>query len=111
MISCVPLQLRVIKLIKKGEHLNIYNIGTMDEVAIKDVATLVGKAFNKKINVIPGKIALGSISRRCPDISKIVQFGYNPKVSLEQGVKILVDWYKSHSHKEKKIKDEERKNE
>ena len=39
----------VITLVKKGKHLNIYNIGTMDEISIKNVAVMVGKIFNKRI--------------------------------------------------------------
>ena len=94
----------VINLMEKGEHLNIYNIGTTDEIAIRSVAALVGKAFNKTIRLLPSAVSEGSTLRRCPDISKIKSLGYHPKTSLEVGIKILVDWYKSHSHEEQKIK-------
>ena len=90
-------------LIDKGKHLNIYNIGTMDEISIKDLAVLVGKVFNKKIRVITGKTLEGSTLRRCPDITKIQSLGYHPKISLHSGIKILVDWYKSHAGEEHKI--------
>ena len=93
----------VITLVKKGKHLNIYNIGTMDEISIKNVAVMVGKIFNKRIKVKPDKVLQGSTSRRCPDISKIKRLGYCPKISLESGMEILVDWYKTHANEEKKI--------
>ena len=94
----------VMTLMEKGEHLNIYNIGTMDEITIKDLAALVGKAFNKTIRVLPGEVSQGSTPRRCPDTSKIQKLGFQPKVSLESGIRILVDWYKTHADEEKKIK-------
>ena len=94
----------VMTLMEKGEHLNIYNIGTMDEITIKDLAVLVGKAFNKTIRVLPGEVSQGSTPRRCPDTSKIQKLGFQPKVSLESGIRILVDWYKTHADEEKKIK-------
>ena len=58
----------------KGQHMNIYHIGTDKEVAIKDVATKIGKYFNKHIEVIPGKDAEGGTPRRCPDINKLKNF-------------------------------------
>ena len=93
----------VITLMDKGEHLNIYNIGTMDEISIKNLAILVGKVFGKKFKVVPGELAPGSTPRRCPDISKIQKLGFQPKVSLESGIRILVDWYKTHAYEEQKI--------
>jgi len=94
----------VINLINKGEHLNIYNIGTMDEITIRDLAIMVGKACNKTIRVLPGEILQGSTLRRCPDISKIKSLGYQPIVSLESGIELLIDWYKIPANTKEKIK-------
>ena len=93
----------VMTLMDKGEHLNIYNIGTMDEITIKELAALVGRVFTKTIRVLPGEVSQGSTPRRCPDISKIKKLGFQPKVSLESGIRILVDWYKTHAGEEQKI--------
>ena len=95
----------VMQLVEKGNHLNIYNIGTMEEVSIKQLASMVGKVYKKEINIISSGALEGSTKRRCPDISKIQKLGFQPKVSLENGIKILVEWYKTHSHQELKIKD------
>jgi nucleoside-diphosphate-sugar epimerase len=94
----------LMQLVQKGKHLNIYNIGTMEEVSIKGLAAIVGKEYNKKLNIISSGILQGSTSRRCPDISKIQKLGFRPKVSLGSGVRILVDWYKCHALEEQKIK-------
>jgi len=38
----------------------------------------------------------GSVSRRCPDITKAQKdLGYNPKFSLEEGIKQTIAWYRS----------------
>lgn len=79
--------------IKKGEHLGIYNIGTMEEVTIKEVAAEVGKYFYRKIVVRPGKPAVGGTLRRCPDISKLKKLGYAPKFSLAIGIDLTAAWY------------------
>lgn len=79
--------------IKKGEHLGIYNIGTTEEVTIKKVAAEVGKYFNRKIVVKPGKPVGGGTLRRCPDISKLKKLGYAPKISFAKGLKLTAAWY------------------
>ena len=93
----------IMKLLKDGEHLNIYNIGNMHEITINELAELVGSAFNKKVNIIPGEITEGSTKRRCPDISKIMKLGYSPKVPIKDGILELVNWYKDNLNEEKKI--------
>ena len=86
----------VLKVVQKGEHLNLYHIGTSEEVSISDLACLVAKAYSREINIIPSQVTPGSTPRRCPDISKISALGFNPKVPLEQGVNKLVNWYRNN---------------
>ncbi|HSX38032.1 MAG TPA: SDR family NAD(P)-dependent oxidoreductase [Chlamydiales bacterium] len=82
-------------LLGKGEHLNIYHIGTRDEVTIAEVAQTVASCFNKEISLVPGPIKPGGTLRRCPDISKLETLGYSPKTSLADGVALTVKWYES----------------
>lgn len=83
--------------IDKGEHLGIYHIGTDEEVSIIEVAKKIGEIFGKKVKVIPGKLQKGGTLRRCPDISKLRRLGYEPKVSLDEGLKPTTSWYLSNS--------------
>lgn len=83
--------------LKKGEHCNIYNIGTEDEVTIESVATLIGEYFGRRIQIVPGPPAPGGTPRRCPDIRKIAAFGYAPKYSLREGLKPTTHWYIENS--------------
>lgn len=78
---------------EKGEHLGIYNIGTVEEIAIAKVAEKVGEYFGKKIVIIPGKPAKGATLRRCPDISKLKKLGYLPKISFNRGLNLTISWY------------------
>jgi nucleoside-diphosphate-sugar epimerase len=77
----------------KGEHLNIYHVGTTEEVSIADVARKVASLAGRAIELVPGKLQAGGTPRRCPDISKLAGLGYKPAVSLEQGLKPTLDWY------------------
>ena len=83
----------VVLLQAKGEHLNVYHIGTLEEVPMNGLAHLVAETIGREINIVPGKLLQGSVARRCPDIGKIEALGYNPKTMLRTGVATTVDWY------------------
>jgi len=79
-----------------GDNLGIYHVGTQEEVMIATVAELVAKACDRRIELIAGAERAGGAARRCPDISKVRALGYEPKVSLEEGVRRTVAWYLTH---------------
>lgn len=86
-------------LLESGKHLEIYNIGTTEEIRIRDLAKLVANYFKKDVMIVPGEIAHGGTPRRLPDINKIAKLGYKPKVSLREGIAITVQWYNDNAHK------------
>jgi nucleoside-diphosphate-sugar epimerase len=88
----------LILMLEKGESQNIYNIGTMDEVTIRDLATEVGKYFNVPANIIQSKPPRGETIRRCPDISKLRALGFEPRIGLREGVGVSADWYCANAH-------------
>jgi nucleoside-diphosphate-sugar epimerase len=93
----------LIIMLDKGENMNIYHIGTMEEISIEKAAVEVGKYFGKEIKLVPGKEAAGGTKRRCPEIAKLKKLGYNPKVSFSEGLKITARWYDNNPDKIKKI--------
>jgi len=76
-----------------GEHLGIYHVGTMDEVAIAELAQRMAKLAGREIELIAGPLVAGGTPRRCPDISKLAKLGYKPRMSLDEGLKATLDWY------------------
>jgi len=80
-------------ILKKGKHLNIYNIGTDEEIKIKHLALKISKFFNKKIILRRKNIAKGSTKRRCPNILKITKLGFRQKCNLNLGLHKTIDWY------------------
>lgn len=88
--------------LEKGEHLGLYHIGTMDEVAIRDVAVEVGKYFGREVSVVPGELTKGSTLRRCPDTGKIEAMGYKPRVPFSEGVRKTAKWYDENEEKRPK---------
>lgn len=76
-----------------GQSMNVYHVGTMEEVSIRHLATLVAKAMNAEVAFLSGPAAEGGTPRRCPDISKLAELGYVPAVELSVGIDRTVDWY------------------
>lgn len=79
--------------LEKGEHLGIYHVGTTEEVSMRDLAERVGRAFGRRITVVPGDEAKGGTNRRCPDIAKIAGLGYVPRFTLDTALPRVTQWY------------------
>ena len=74
-------------LIKKGKHLDIYNIGTERRVKIIKILEIIKKITKKKVKISRTKLKTGGTKHRCPDIKKIKKLGFKPEVSLIAGIK------------------------
>ena len=74
-------------IIKKGKHLNIYNIGTSEGISIRDLAFKISKILNKKIILKKTYLKKGGTKIRIPDIKKIKKLGFKPQYNLIKGVK------------------------
>lgn len=83
-------------LIGKGKHLEIYNIGSNEEIASEKIAILIGNYFNRKIVLEKGKLLDGSVKRRCADITKISKLGFIPKINFIEGLPKVIKWYVQH---------------
>ena len=81
-------------ILKKGKHLNIYNIGTDEEIKIRHLVSKMSKFFDKKIILHRTKIAKGSTKRRCPNIQKITKLGFRQKCNLNLGLHKTINWYR-----------------
>lgn len=83
----------VMVMVAEAEHLGIYHVGNPEEVAIRDVAHLVGDYFGRAVEVVPGTAAAGGTPRRCPDITRLAALGFRPRTSLVEGLPALARWY------------------
>lgn len=86
----------VLTMYEHGGHREVYHIGNDEEVSIGELASRVGTAVGVELDVRPGAAAVGGTPRRCPDITKMRGLGYEPTVSLDQGLEQTVGWYLEH---------------
>jgi nucleoside-diphosphate-sugar epimerase len=78
---------------ERGQHLGIYHIGTLEEIAIADLARRIAAALELELDLVPGAVLPGSTARRCPDIGKLAALGYRPRTTLDQGLPPTIRWY------------------
>jgi UDP-glucose 4-epimerase len=86
----------------------IFNIGNTREISIVDLALLIWKIAGQNgeppLKFIPYKSFSGKyedVMRRIPDISKAKELlGFEPKVEMEEGLKITYEWQKQLYKKE-----------
>lgn len=75
----------------------IYHIGTQDEITIGELIRHAGEIMGYTGKFENAPTYPGSVSRRCPDITKArVQLGFEPKVLWKEGLKITLDWYNEY---------------
>jgi len=95
-----------IKILVKGKNGESYNIGVEEEeISMNDLAkkmkAIAFKLFKYTGNVIMRRskdqnYLTDSPNRRCPQISKAKKdLGYNPQISLDEGLENLLLWYKT----------------
>ena len=77
-------------LLKKGKHLEIYNIGTSEKISIKKLAFLIASLFKKKIKLQTSNLFEGSTKNRLPNIKKIRTLGFKQKIKLKKGLENLI---------------------
>ena len=87
----------IMLMMEKGEHMNIYHIGTENEVQIREAALAVAGYFNREIELIPGESPAGGTRRRCPDITKMKQLGFSPTKDFHETINKLAEWYDKNS--------------
>ena len=76
----------------------IVHIGDMRaEIKIEELVRYIGEIMGYEGDYRHDNAPLGSVMRRCPDTSFATSaFGYEPKVSWQEGVKRTVEWYRNY---------------
>lgn len=71
----------------------IVNIGTSFETTILELASEIASQLKVKKEFIPGATPSGETDRRLPDITKLVELGYKPTVTIQEGIAKYCAWF------------------
>ena len=83
----------IIRIYKKGPQNSIFNLGTDQEIKIKNLIKNLGKILGKNIKIKPDALHRGSVSRRCPDVTKLKKLGHRNNFDLMRGLKETIKFY------------------
>ncbi|OGH76953.1 MAG: hypothetical protein A2224_01600 [Candidatus Magasanikbacteria bacterium RIFOXYA2_FULL_40_20] len=77
---------------EKGSSGQIYNLGNPDEFTILDLAQKIKELTNSTSEIsFADRLPQDDPKKRCPDITKARQsLGWEPKISLEEGLQKLI---------------------
>lgn len=79
--------------LKMGEF-KVYNLGNNKPEKVAYLVELIEKNLGKKANIQYLPMAIGDMEATFADISESSKdLGFYPKVSLEEGIKLFIEWY------------------
>ena len=92
---------RLVKIIESDKDIlsnnEILNIGGAEPVKLLRFIDIIEKNLNKKATVRLKPMQQGDVKETNADINKLEQItGYLPQVSIEEGIKRFIDWYKKY---------------
>lgn len=86
----------LIDLVEKYPNCDPVNLGGVEEITIKDLAHLIVKLSEKDVKIECDLSKPTGSPRRVCSVEKAKEtIGFKPSVSLEQGIKQTIDFYKS----------------
>ena len=88
----------ILALSQSSSKVPIFHLGTDDEMTIENAARRILKVMGRlDLDLVVNAAPTGSVLRRCPDISKARKvLGWYPKISFEEGIKMVMDDYLEH---------------
>lgn len=82
-----------VHLMKTYDGSDIVNIGTGQDVTIKDLALLIKNVVGFEGEIVNDTTKPDGTPRKLLDVSKLHSLGWQHKVSLKEGLKITYDWF------------------
>lgn len=78
----------------------IFHIGSSEEISIEELVKETGRIMGYKGQYESAPTYPGSVSRRCPDITKAQKMlGFKPKIGWKEGLEKTVRWYEDFYRK------------
>ena len=75
------------------EHLNV---GTGEDITIKELASIIDRVVGFPGNIIWDETKPNGTPRKVLNVEKIKALGWQPKISLHEGIKDTYSWYKEY---------------
>lgn len=84
----------LVRLMEHPSNPGPVNLGNPDERSVADLARIVLELTGKQSELVKRPLPADDPKVRCPDLTRAREtLGYEPKVSLEQGLRSAIEWF------------------
>ncbi len=83
---------------------NLYNVGTGEDLTIRELAELIQKIVGHKGEIIWDSSKPDGTPRKLMDVSKMTSAGWKAKTTLEDGIRKTYQWFLEHQNSFKEVK-------
>lgn len=85
--------------LEKCDRYRIYNLGGSDPVTLRGLVEELQRAIGKTAILDKRPAQLGDVERTYADLTRAkAELGYSPKVSLAEGLRRFVAWFREYGH-------------
>lgn len=81
------------------------NLGSGRGTTIRDLIAIISNNCDSRPKVIYDATLSSGDKKRVMDISKAKTLGFSPKISLKEGIKATIDWYRKSNYKTRAVND------
>tara|TARA_A100001035_G_C27786978_1_gene504938 strand:- start:176 stop:1111 length:936 start_codon:yes stop_codon:yes gene_type:complete len=94
---------RALIIIAQRSNDNLINLGSKNEISIKNLANLIKKTANNKNNILWEKISNKAVKKRKLDLKKLDRLNFREEYTIEQGIKETYFWFKKKQESKRTI--------
>ena len=76
------------------------NVGTGEDLTIKELALMISELTGFEGEVLWDSSKADGTPRKVLDVTRIQKLGWEPKISLRDGIQSTIEWYKNNSETE-----------
>ena len=81
----------ILKIIDNWKTGEVYNVGSDNETKIIDLANMIIKVTGSESTIIQKEMPPDDPLRRAADVSKIKRMGWRQEISLEKGLRLMLE--------------------
>lgn len=78
----------------------LINVGTGTDISIKNLAELIAQKVDYRGNILWDTTKPNGMMRKCLDVQKLSELGYEPSISLEKGIENMIAIYQAINAKQ-----------
>ena len=89
----------IVAAVERARGFQVLNLGRSEVVTLRALVGHIEKALGKTARIAAQSEQPGDVRQTCADVSRAQQLlGYEPRISIQQGIERFVAWYRSQVH-------------